>query len=286
MADSATLPAKPTLEQAMTLRPVEGGLSAMMLPEFSNAPSSMPPEKGFPFGGLLAALCARAMRQGLEIEAPLKSLTVQYLAAARYGQALLFTPRMLRRGRQVTYAAVEATQGDRMTHAASGTYGINVAGAPALYDRVAVPPALDTVPVGQGMHGPMAPHFSEQVEYRFVDGPNILGGNSDRPRVERCWMRLANGQALDELGLCYLLDAVYPPSWTGFKRPPVMTTVDLRYDFMTPATPENTPDGWAYFEYSLIQHQGDWAVDDAIAWGADGSVLATSRQRRKVIGQI
>lgn len=284
MADPYPTSSLELLEQAFALTPVEGGLSSLMREEFSNAPQQLPPEKGFPFGGLLAALCAKAMRKGLDIDAPLQTLSVQYLAAANYGQPLLFTPQMLRKGRQITYAAVQAAQGERLTHNASGTFGRNTPDAAALYDRAVPPPALDSLPVGVGMEGPFAPRFAQHAEYRFDGGPNIFGGNKDRKRVERCWIRMRDGQPLDEIRLCYLLDALYPPSWTGFEAPPIMTTVDLRYDFLTPPTPENAPDGWAYFEYSLIQHSDGWAVDDAIAWGADGSVLATSRQRRKVLG--
>lgn len=285
MADSASFPLATSIQKAFSLTATDDGLTTTVEPSFSNAPEGLPPEKGFPFGGLLAALCVQAMRQGLGIKAPLQTLSVQYMAAARYGEALAFRPRMLRDGRQITFAAVEAGQGERLTHSASGTFGANIDGAAALYDRRAVPPALDSLPEGPGLHGPLAPRFASQVEYRFVDGPNILGGNAERARVERCWMRMRDGQPLDELRLCYLLDALYPPSWTGFQRPPMMTSIDLRYDFLTPATPQNAPDGWAYFEYSLIQHEGSWALDDALAWGADGAVLAAARQHRKVIGR-
>lgn len=283
MADNPSLSSPELLQKALELTPVKGGLSALMMGEFSNAPQQMPPEKGFPFGGLLAALCAKAMRQGLDIETPLQTLSVQYLAAATYGETLVFTPRMLRNGRQITYSAVEAAQGERLTHNASATFGRPSASAASLTDRNLPPPALDSIPVGTGMEGPFAPRFAIHVEYRFNGGPNIFGGNKDRKRVERCWMRMRDGQPLDEVRLCYLLDALYPPSWTGFETPPVMTTVDLRYDFVTPVTPDNAPDGWAYFEFALIQHSDGWALDDATAWGADGSVLATSRQRRKVL---
>ena len=284
MADSVSPPHRSLLKQALALAPSQGGLGLMMDPAFSNAPEALPAEKGFPFGGLLAALCAQAMRQGLDIEAPLQILSVQYLAAARYGEELVFRPRMLRKGRQITFATVEAVQGERLTHSASATFGQNNEG-PALYDRQIVPPALDSLPEGPGLVGPMAPRFASQVDYRFETSPKIMGGNIDRARVERCWMRMRDGDPLDEVRLCYLLDALYPPSWTGFRSPPQMTSVDLRYDFLTPPTPQNTPDGWAFFEYSLIQHEGGWAVDDATAWGADGTVLATSRQRRKVISR-
>lgn len=257
-------------------------LNAVVGPEYSNAPSMLPPEKGFPFGGLLAALCAKAMRHGLDVNVPMRTLSVQYLAAAKYGQPIGFNTRLLRGGRRITYAAVEAFQGDVMTHHATATFGADSDGK-SLKDAFQVPPALDTMPDGPGMNTPFAPRFAAPVEFRFETGPNIFGGNKDRARIERVWMRMRDASPLDELRLCYLLDAVYPPSWTGFEAPPIMTSVDLRYDFIAPTTPENTPDGWAFFEFALQDHGLGWAVDDVKAWAADGTLLATSRQRRKVL---
>ena len=76
----------------------DGGLSAPVPGHFSNGPSGMAPEKGFPFGGLLAALCAQSMRRGLSLTAPLRTLSVQYLSAARFGEQVAFRPRLLRGG--------------------------------------------------------------------------------------------------------------------------------------------------------------------------------------------
>ena len=46
-----------TLSQALALTPDEnGGLGASLSGAFSNAPQAMPPERGAPFGGLMAAL--------------------------------------------------------------------------------------------------------------------------------------------------------------------------------------------------------------------------------------
>lgn len=261
-------------------------LAAHLSGEFSNGPVSAPPEAGFPFGGLLAALCAGAMRQGLGIEAPLRSLTVQYLAAARYGQSLQFRPRMLRGGRNVAYAVVEGGQGDRLTHHASATYGADgptPAPLTPLTPLLAPPPTLDSLKDAPGISGPMSPRFAQHVDYHFENGPNILGGNEGRPAVERVWMRVKDGAPLDELRMCYLLDALYPPAWTAFKSPPMMTTVDLRYDFLADPTPDSAPDGWAFFEYRLLDHGLGWSVDEAIAWGADGRPLALARQRRKLL---
>lgn len=54
-------------------------------------------------------------------------------------------------------------------------------------------------------------------------------------------MRMADRRPLDEVGLCYLLDALYPPAWTASSTPAPMTTVDLRIDILTDPTPKPRP---------------------------------------------
>ena len=274
-----------SLDAALRFKTLDdGGLSAPVPGHFSNGPAALAPEKGFPFGGLLAALCARSMRQGLSVAAPLRSLSVQYLSAAAFDEQIAFRPRLLRGGRNVVYAAVEAEQAGRLTHHATGTYGLD-AQTPAVSPLHAPPPALGGLDPRATIHGPMAPRFSRHVEYRFDGGPNILGGNAGRAAVERTWMRMADRRPLDEVGLCYLLDALYPPAWTLSKTPAAMTTGDLRIDILTDPTPENAPDGWAFFEFRMLDLGLGWTVDEAAAWGADGTPLALSRQRRKLLPQ-
>ena len=271
-----------SLEDALRLTPGEHGLSADLTGDFSNGPQSQPPEKGFPFGGLLAALAAGAMREGLGLTAPLRTLTVQYLAAARFGRQVELRPRLVRGGRTVAYAAVEAGQGERHTLHAMATYGGD-AETVQLRPLTATPPAFDSLDPSKQIRGPMAPWFTQYVDYRFETGPNILGGNEGKDAVERLWKRTRDGKPLDEARLCYLLDALYPPAWTAFKRPPMMTSVDLRYDILTDPTPQTAPDGWAFFEYRMHEIGAGWTVDDVTCWGADGTPLALGRQRRKLL---
>ena len=98
-----------TLAEALTLAPDDdGALVARLTGDFSNAPHAAPQERGAPFGGLMAALAAGAMRQGLALQAPLRTLTIQYLAAARC-EDVAFRPTLARGGRNVAYAsAVDA----------------------------------------------------------------------------------------------------------------------------------------------------------------------------------
>lgn len=271
-----------TLTQALNLTPTDGGLSAALTGAFSNGPQNAPPEAGRPFGGLLAAQAALSMRQGLGITAPLRTLGVQYLAAARYGQPVCFRPRLLRGGRSVAFTAVEAGQGDRITLSATASYGADT-DFPALSPLAVAPPPLDGLDPERQLGGGMAPHFTRHVDYRFETGPHILGGNAGRAAVERLWMRTRDGAPLDEARLCYLLDALYPPAWTALKAPPGGASVDLRYDFLAEPTPQTAPDGWAFFEFRMLDLGLGWTVDDVIVWGADGTPLALARQRRKLL---
>lgn len=278
------MPSHP-LDQALTLqRDGHDGLTTSLSGDYSNGPVSAPPEAGFPFGGLVAALCAVAMRDGLELTtAPLRTLSVQYLAAARFETPLRFAPRLLRGGRSVAYAAIDVCQAERVTHHATAVFGAD--GPGDVRAERTPPPPLAALDPAATLSGPMTPRFAQQVEYRFDDGPRILGGNADRAVVERTWMRIRGGRPLDAPGLCYLLDALYPPAWTASRQPAPMTTVDLRYDLLVDPTPETAPDGWAFFEFRMLDLGLGWTVDEATAWGADGAPLAVSRQRRKLLPQ-
>lgn len=271
-----------TLEDALTLTAdAEGVLTAVLTGDFSNGQISAPPEKGFPFGGLLAALSARAMRDGLSLSAPLRSLSVQYLAAAAYEAPVRFEPRLLRGGRTIAYTALEVRQGERLTHHAQATWGADDLSGVSIPALIVPPPPLDSLDPRRTLSGPLAPRFSQHVDYRFETGPSLLQGKPGPEAVERLWMRTKDGAPLDELRLCYLMDALYPPAWLAASSPLRMATVDLRYDILTDPTPETAPDGWAFFEFRMLDLGKGWTVDDLTVWGADGTPLAVGRQRRK-----
>ncbi|MBN8551786.1 MAG: thioesterase family protein [Caulobacterales bacterium] len=272
-----------TLDQALDLRVEGDALSAFLTGTFSNGPQAGPPEAGAPFGGLMAALAARAMRQGLDLKVPLRSLSVQFLAAARFDQDVTLRPRKLRGGRRVAYTAVEAGQGDRPALHAAGTWGVD-SETVVLTPLTKAPPLRAALAAqGRQMDSPLSPWFTRHVDYVYESGPNFLGGNIGKPVVERLWMRTTDGAPLDADRLCFLLDALYPPAWTAFTSPPMMTSVDLRYDILTDPTPELCPDGWAFFEFSLLDLGLGWTLDDCVCWGADGTPIALARQRRKIL---
>jgi acyl-CoA thioesterase len=271
-----------TLAEALTLTDDgAGGLTARLDGGFSNAPQSAPQDRGAPFGGLMAALAAGAMRQGLGIETPLQSLTIQYLAAARF-EAVTFTPTMTRGGRNVAYASVVGGQGDRAAIQALGTYGRDVAG-PVLTPLTASPPPVDTLEPTP-LDPAFGPWFTRHIDHRFVAGPKLYGGNAGKAPELGCWMRTIDAAPLDEARLLFLLDGLYPTYFTAFPAPPAISaSVDLRADLLAELSPETSPDGWAYFHFASRDVGGGWAVEDGVAWAPDGRPLAMVRQRRKLL---
>jgi acyl-CoA thioesterase len=271
-----------TLAEALTLTDDgAGGWTARLDGGFSNAPQSAPQERGAPFGGLMAALAAGAMRQGLGIETPLQTLTIQYLAAARFEEAT-FTPVMNRGGRNVAYASVTGGQADRPAIQALGTYGRDVAG-PVVTPLTASPRPVDELEPTP-LDPTFGPWFTRHIDYRFVEGPKLFGENAGKTPELGCWMRTIDAAPLDEARLLFLLDGLYPTYFTAFPAPPIISaSVDLRADLLIELTPDTSPEGWAYFHFTSRDVGSGWAVEDGVAWAPDGRPLALVRQRRKLM---
>lgn len=271
-----------TLAEALTLAPDgAGGLTARLSGDFSNAPLSMDPARGAPFGGLMAALAGLAARQGLGIETPIRTLTIQYLAGARF-EDVTFVPTLSRGGRNVAYASVAGSQPDRPAVQALVTFGRDVDG-PALAPLPPAPvsyEALEPLPLDPRF----GPWFTRYIEHRFVAGPRLFGQNSGGTSELGCWMRCADGAPLDEARLLFLLDGLYPTYWTALPAPPaISSSVDLRADLLAELTPETSPEGWAYFHFTSQDVGGGWAVEDGYALAPDGTALALVRQRRRMM---
>lgn len=228
----------------------------------------------------MAALAAKAARQGLGLTVPLQTLTVQYLAAARF-DSCGFVPTLLRGGRSVAYARVDAGQADRPALSALATFG-KVSPSPSI--KPLSPPitpfeALDDTAVDPTL----APWFTRYIEHRFDGGPRLAGGNDVADPTLRLWMRTTDHKPLDEFDLCFLLDGIFPAYMTVLRGPPVLSaSVDLRYDFIEPLTPETSPEGWAVFQFTVRDVGGGWALDDGVAFSPSGAPLALARQRRKL----
>lgn len=269
----------PDVSAAIRLQTDElgGGLVASPPPSLSNAPLTGDPERGTPFGGYMAAVALRTARQQLEVDLPLRTLTVQFMSAARFAP-VTFRAERLRGGRSTTFAEVRAGQGERAVLTSLLTFGD--AGRGPVHRPLADPfPPVDSLS-GDTLDGPIAPWFTRAVQYRFDGEHGVMGGLDDA--VVRVWMRTREPGPLDELKLTFLLDAVFP-NFFRVAGPTFATSVDLRYDLFQAITPDLSPDGWAFFEFRTADASDGWAVEDGVAYAPDGRPIAVARQLRKVL---
>ena len=270
------------VNEALQLTRSTEGSAADLRPGFSNAPMSLPAERGGPLGGLLAGLAVEAARQQLPLEAPLQSLSVQFMAPARFAP-ITFKARRVRGGRSIAYVAVEGFQGPRPVIAAQALFATDAMG-PAMAPLLRTPPAPVETLSSDDRQGGSLPYFSRHFEYRFEQASRL--GCGEAAASEQVWMRACDQAPLDEARLCALLDAIYPTFLTSFTGPiPVAVTTGLHYEMLAPLTPATSPDGWVYLTFAT-QHLGaGWAVEDAVAYDRSGTPIALARQRRKLISQ-
>lgn len=261
--------------------PLGRGLIAHPPEDLSNAPEVLPATKGGPNGGYLAALAIRAARQGLNVEPPVRTVSVRYLARPEFAPVIL-TPELLRGGRSTAFTRLTAEQAHETVFAADATFGadsgISAEHRPGGAPAAPAPESLEPLPPLPGV-----PHFTRLVDYRWAGGSRPYAGGTEA--VIRLWMRTKDGEPLDACRLAFLLDAIFPSFYTVLSGPAPAATVDLRYDFARAVTPDLAPDGWALFEFRTRDWAGGWAVEDGSAWTRDGRLLAVARQLRKAVAK-
>ncbi len=97
------------------------------------------------------------------------------------------------------------------------------------------------------------------------------------------WLALAEPRPIDALSLAFFSDALFSPPFIRLTQPATSPTIDLTIHFRTALAPagsasERDPDELCFARFRTGRvHEGFFEEDGAI-WGADGSLLAQSRQ--------
>jgi acyl-CoA thioesterase len=245
-----------------------------------------------PHGGYLAAMILRALLVTVDDAARSpRSLTIHYARAPLPGPVSIRTT-VERAGRSLSTLSARIEQDGTLVALALAAFSVPWP-APEIAD-LPMPDVAPPDPLRQS--GKLlfdgAPPFTQHLVLQPRIGVIPFQGASE-PMDVGAWLGLAEPRPVDVLSLAFLSDAMFSPPFIRIDQPATSPTIDLTIHFRT-ALPTHDPsdagDGptragatgdpdelcFARFRSGRV-HEGFFEEDGAI-WGADGSLLAQSRQ--------
>lgn len=231
------------------------------------------------FGGIQAALLVRALESVVSGDGrSLRTLAISFCRAAEAGE-LELDAGIDREGRNVTHAHARLLQGDGVVATALATFARDRDDARAWNE--ATPPQLPPPAQLERLVHPLAPVFLRHFDVRFVDRQAPFAGG-DEPQVTG-WVRFGEPVPIDAAALAALLDVWPPAVLATLAEPRPSTSVDLRYDLLTPPPIGGlADDDYLAFRCRVLHWHGGHGVDEGEVWTRDGRPVARIRQLRAV----
>lgn len=224
-----------------------------------------------PNGGYLAAVLLRAIRAEVaDDRRSTRSLTVHYLrppaegpvtvdvTVERSGRTLsTVSARMEQEGTTIALA-LAAVAADR-----DESVAFDDTAMPEVAPPDACPPMPSTVDI------PMYERYETRLA---IGGPMFVEG---RAAVTGGWIRLAEGEPIDELVVTAFTDAWPPAIFTRSTTPTAVPTIDLNVHLRRPVL---DPGAWSLVVFRTRLSVGGYLEEDGEVWSEDGRLLAQSRQ--------
>ena len=226
------------------------------------------------FGGLAAALVYETIA-GESDDAPLRSLTISFVAPAKQGK-LERQAQVLRRGSSVTQIEGRGVQEGQVVTAALASFGrertssISVAlpTAPAF----TAPEDCQALPDIEGL----TPEFARHFDYRIAKGALPYSGISDTRFGG--WVRFRDcDEPVTISHLLALIDAWPPAVLQMLSELAPASSLTWTLELPHPLSQCSAADWWQY-QAEIEQAADGYAVIQARVWDAHGRPVALSRQ--------
>jgi Thioesterase-like superfamily len=211
-----------------------------------------------------------------------RSLTIHYADAPEPGPVLIHTV-IERSGRSLSTLSARLEQNGTVKALALAAFSV-AWDAP----EVDVLPMPELAPADlQRRSSPAlfkgAPPFTRQLVMQPRVGAVPFSG-ADAPMEIGGWLGLPEPRVLDALSVALFCDAWFPPSFIALSQPAVSPTIDLTIHFRRPLTDtERDPNELCLGVFQTRLLYEGFFEEDGVLWGADGAVLAQSRQLAIVI---
>lgn len=225
------------------------------------------------YGGLIAALLARAMRAAVGDERPLRTIHVSFAAPATAGPVELHVE-ALRAGRSVAVLSARMVRDDSVIASAQATFA-HSRPLGFSFDEPEAPPLPPPETVPDGPAALYIPQFCNYFEFRQTEGPASFSGG-ERAHIGG-WCRPREATPLSAELVLALLDAWAPAALCRRDGWAPAASVDLSADL--PASfPDVPADAFSmYVAQSSFAHEG-YADERAQLWSGDGVWLGRARQ--------
>ncbi|MDO9621687.1 MAG: thioesterase family protein [Moraxellaceae bacterium] len=227
------------------------------------------------YGGLIGAILLQHCQQTLNLQRPLRSLSVNFVGPAAAGNIDLDS-QLLRTGKSASQAHCIARQNDQAVAAMLCAFAddrhseINV---PAqLAPDFAAPDTLQALPYLPGI----TPEFTQQFDFRWASGDLPFTGSAS-PNIGG-WVRFREPPAvLTAAAIVALVDAWPPATASQFRQPAAISTMSWTLELVAALNELKASDWWQYQANTEFAQNG-YAHIEAKLWSSSGQLIAISRQ--------
>ena len=226
------------------------------------------------YGGLTAGLAVAAAERSHENLPPLRSVNVNFVGPVTGDP--LFTPKLLRKGRNVTMIDVTATVGDDVIGTVTCAFGAsresdlsvdftaNSAPAPENCDPFTPPQMADFVP-----------SFFHRFDTRLIDGGRPMSGKDEG--YIRAWSRHADPASREGTASFVTLSDVLPPAaMPMFKKMGPVSSMTFLLNILDDAPV--TQDGWWQVETRQTAARGGYSTQVMRFYDYEGRLVAEGLQ--------
>lgn len=231
------------------------------------------------FGGLSAALAFNKVRQGIDPERPLRSLSVNFS-----GQALADTPfkleqQVLSNGKSISQVNGQVVQNERIVTQVCACFGLERQSNIQVNSPKVELPTLGSHQRFNYMKG-LTPEFVKHFEFEYCKG-QFPFSNSPSNKLAG-WMRFKEpGAEFTEAHLIALIDSWPPTVLQKLKSFAPCATVSWNVEIVQPLSllkHSLQADDWLYYDAEIKQAHHGYAHTEAKVYSSDGTLLALSRQ--------
>ena len=235
------------------------------------------------FGGLQAALMARAMR-GVLADArslPLRSVQLTFIAPVAAGTILRLRPELLRSGKSATHARCDLYSGNDLACTAVAIFGAARRSRIKLdIPRLAFsrdPETLSDMPHVPGI----TPAFTQHIQLRWALGSVPYSGHHEARST--IFARLRDPQCNAEDALIALSDSIPSPALSMLSTPAPASSLNWMLELIgDPADLERT--AWSTIGTEVRAGADGYLSQTSVLWGPSGHAFSVSHQSVAIFG--